>query len=335
MDPLETKPKTIPPSSAPSKKPTADTRASAPATPSLIPLTDAMDEGFDALRRSVRLKTMWPLMQRLCPPRSERFWVIGGRPGNYKTQLVWNLAVDMALLGQRVLFVTMEQTSGELGVQATVRHSRIPMETLEWAQSPGGSLGETHMRGLSEAADKNARTEMYLRLHDAEKQGRSIDSIMRSATRTRFEAIFVDHLGMIGRDSGGNKFEVLEHAIDKLRGLSRGQVLAGYRPFVCVLSPLNRDGEKEKDDDKPRLPRMSDFSGSSRIESDADLAMVLRKRKNEGDQPIDIVDGFVLKNRQGRCPLVLQFEAQGALCTVTERHKEDAPNRGHWSEKDE
>ena len=310
--------------------PNEGTRNLTSTTPSLQPATAAMDQGFDALRRSVRLRTMFPITQRLCPPRSERFWAIGGNPGNYKTVLAWNMACDMAVLRQRVLFVSLEESTGALAVKAVARYARIPVDVMERAQSGEGyRFTNEQSEGLAVAAGKLAETELYLRLHGAEEHGRTMQDILRSATRTRFDAIFVDHLRMIGRGTGRSKFEVLEDAIDKLRALAHGEHLKGYTPLVVALSPLNREDSKEGDAD--RLPRLSDFYGSQQIESDADVAVIVKKRpaKEDSEDP-DIVDAFVLKQRGGRCPLVLQFEAQGAICAVTERRPEPTPPQ-HWT----
>jgi replicative DNA helicase len=78
---------------------------------------------------------------------------------------------------------------------------------------------------------------------------------------------------------------------------------------------------------------MSDLRGSGNIESDADLVMILQKQpQDEESEAPDVVNGFVVKNRQGRCPVVLQFEAHGATRTVIERHKPEQPPP-HWQEQ--
>lgn len=66
---------------------------------------------------------------------------------------------------------------------------------------------------------------------------------------------------------------------------------------------------------------MSDLRGSQRIESDADVVMILQKRahEDEEDKGPSKVDGFVVKNRDGLAPVCILFEADGARCTVNER----------------
>lgn len=247
---------------------------------------------------------------------------------------MWNLALDMVSLKQRVLFVSLELTPGEMALQSVARYARIPLRAIARSQADGGSpLTEGQLAGLSVAADKLAQGEMYLRLHGAAEHGRDIEDVIRSATRTKFDAVFIDHVGMIGRD-GGNELEKLSAAIDRLRKLCRGQELKGYFPFVCATSPLKRDAATG---DEEKLPAITDFRGSSRLDYDSDALVILRKRKRanaeEREDP-DVVDAFVLKNRQGPCPMVLQFEATGSQCTVVERHKSDGPPPQHWSDRE-
>lgn len=276
-------------------------------------------------------------MERLCPPQSERLWVIGGRPGNFKTQTMWNLALDLAERRQRVLFVSLEQTAQEAALQATARFSRIPLDRIQLAHNAdaGVHLTDAEEDALQKAESRFEKLDLFLRLHNAETHGRTLPDVLRSATRARFDAVFVDHLGMVGRGSGKRELDAIPEAIDGLRGLARGEVARGYRPFVCVTSPLKR--KDPKPGEREPMPELGDFRGSSNIESDADFAMILRKRErdegDESDAPIT-VDGFVLKNRWGRCPLILQFEAQAAICFVNERRPDAPAPPSHWSDRE-
>jgi replicative DNA helicase len=311
-----------PQSSAPSQKPNETRRG-----PNLSSMAQSATEGFSEANRSVRLKTAWPRLQRLCPPRSARIWLIGGAPGNFKTQTVLNLALDMASMRQRVLFATLEQTAGEIGMQAIARYSGVNLERLDLAFGrEQQELSEQENERVAGATAKLASLEFFLRVHGAERNGASLDAVIASATRNRFDAVLVDHLGMIDRGRG-SELEAIPRAANMLRSLARGGVVDGYTPFVCVTTPLSR---KRDEDDHPKL---SHLRGSGCLEYDADLVMVTQKRtRSEEATGPDIVDGFVLKNRMGRCPVVLQFEADGAISFVRERRPENAPTPTHWQE---
>jgi replicative DNA helicase len=294
-------------------------------------LSQSAAEGRDQASRSVRLRTAWPRLSRLCPPRSGRIWLVGGAPGAYKTQLALNLALDMATLKQRVLFVTLELTMGEIGMAALARASGVPLDRLDRAFGRERlELTAQEDESVAAAQERLAATELYLRVHGAERHGHSLDEILRSATRNRFDAVFVDHLGMVDRGGRGGELEAIPRAADALRRLCRGRVVSDYAPFVCVTTPLSR---KRDEDEHPKL---SHLRGSGNLEYDADVAVVVQKRAQpEESTAPDVVDGYVLKNRQARCPVVLQFEAHGATCHVTERHAPQAPPPDHWQERAE
>jgi replicative DNA helicase len=235
----------------------------------------------------------------------------------------------------RVLFVSLEMTPAELFHVALAKFSGIPRQRVAAAVGPDKDQKENQFtwseRGVWESAIKHLFSlEANLRVHGADDLGRSIDDVLYSACRARFDAVFVDHLGMIGRDSGGKELDVLAHAIHRLRGLSRGEVQKGYQPWVVASSQFSREIDKGEEE---RIPRLSDFRGSARIEHDADVAIGLQKRKGAEDGKSNL-DAWVLKNRNGNCPDICMFEANGPTGLITERRKDDAPP-AHWSSKDE
>lgn len=319
------------PSEQPGSRPSNGTK---PARPAAQTLDLALDQGAKEARSQRALRCLFPHLERVCPPSVSRFWAIGGRPGNFKTQLMWNMALNMAQSHHRVLFVSLEMTPGEISLQAAARYSGLPTERIVAGLREHNRLpfGGDELGKWDEATKRLMEMVMFLRVHGADEHGREIREIMATATAHCYDAVFVDHLGMIGRDSQGNELDKLKDATHALRALSRGEINARCRPFVCASTPLNRDIEKG-DEDEPRAPRLADFRGSSRIEHDTDVSIILQKRKQAEGDGLSIVDAFVLKNRQGRCPLVLQFEANGACCLVTERRKPEE-QRKHWQDKE-
>lgn len=237
------------------------------------------------------------------------------------------MALNCASQKQKVLFVSLEMTPGEMAILAAARFSgmqrdRIGAAMLENSPNP---FNATEMHRWTTGLNAFGELMFSMRMHGA-RSGRDVDDILRSACQFRYQAVFVDHLGMIGRDSNGRELEVLSQAIHRLRGLAKGEVVKDYRPWVVATSQLNREIDKG---DEERIPRLSDFRGSARIEHDADVAIGLQKRrKAEVEGRPSILDAFVLKNRNGIEPAVLSFEANGATGSVTERTHEPTPARG-------
>jgi replicative DNA helicase len=223
--------------------------------------------------------------------------------------------------------ITLEMTTGELSLLALSRFSGIARNRIRAAYVPSESVPLDTMQraALDRAILRYQGLELKLRLHGASDRGRSVDEVLTAASRARYDAVFVDHLGMIGRDSSARELDSLAQAIHRLRGLSRGEVVKGYRPWVVATSQLNREIDKG---DEERIPRLADFRGSSRIEHDADVAIGLQKRTTKEGAAISTLDAFVLKNRNGPCPAVLVFDANGETGLITERHHEDAQMQG-------
>lgn len=292
---------------------------------------EATGDSIAMLQRVNRLPVMYPRLQRICRPRSENFWVLGGRPGSFKTSLLWNLALNLTSRGRRALFVTLEMTPEEIALLAMAMFSGMERSRIEahfaLLQDDRVPFTPDEQHRWDEAVLRFQALEPVLRIHGAARHGRDIDAIIRSACRARFDAVFVDHLGMIGRESGGAELTLLGEAIHRLRGLSRGEAMDDYRPWVCATSQLNREIDKSRDNEneEERIPRLSDFRGSARIEHDADVAIALSKRRRSlgSEAATTVLDGFVLKNRNGPCPAVVIWDANGPTGLITERTASD------------
>lgn len=304
-------------------------------TPTVASLTSAdvaIQQHLKDLAKIIPIHFRFPTLERVCAPASGRLWAIGGRPGSFKTGLVWNMAVNAAQTGRRVLMVTLELTPGELALLAVARFSGLGVRRIQAAHASEQPLmfSPIEQERFDLALKKLQALDLRLRLHGAAMHGRALKDVIASARRHRYDAIFIDHIAMVGRGGGSKdeRFTVLDATIDTLRGLTDGEVEKGYTPFVCMTTPFGRDREKAKTgkDGERSLPRMSDFWGSSRIESDADTGIALEKRTTakEGDEkekesPISLVEAFVVKNRHGPHPKVIQLIANGETGKVAER----------------
>jgi replicative DNA helicase len=298
----------------------------------IVPLQAPDATAVQAVERlqRVNLRTvMLPRLERMCRPQGESFWVLGGRPGSFKTALLWNLALNAAVLRQRVLFVSLEMTLAEMALLALSKFSGLDRRRIEEAFRPETTmpLGDGEADAWESAREKFAGLQFTLRLHGHEN-GRDMRQIINSARSASYDAVMVDHLGMIGRDSNGRELDQLSAAIHGLRGLSRGEAIPGYRPWVVATSQLNREIDKGEES---RIPRMADFRGSSRIEHDTDVAIGLQRRPKEDDGPLYVLDAFVLKNRFGP-PGVMSFDANGATGLVVERRHDEPKPPPNWQD---
>ena len=311
--------------SEPSLPNATSSTAASESTPSLQGPDSTVDLGLQRHKRAREIRISFPKLQRLCQPQSETFWVLGGRPGSFKTGLLWNLALNAAEAGQRVLVVSLEMTPGELGLLALSRFSGLDRRRIQAnfrSQDPI-PFSDAERAAWDDAVVRYQKLELRMRLHGAELHGRTLASVLRSATRIRFDAVFVDHAGMIDRGAR-HELESLGEAIHALRGLSRGEAARDYRPWVVLTSQLSRGIDRGGEKGEDRTPLLADFRGSARFEHDADVALALQvmKRKTDDETPLSVLDAFVLKNRYGPAPAYVGFYANGATGLITERSHE-------------
>jgi replicative DNA helicase len=228
-----------------------------------------------------------------------------------------------------------------LTLRILAHYSKILVKRIKGALSkvPTCHLTADEKALLEAATAKYLGMDLFFRVHDGATHGTTLDAILASAQRIRYDAIFIDHLGMIAGARGTDKFRAIDSAVDALQALSRGKVIKDYRPFVVVTTPLNRDLARESDQkDGPRMPKISDFFGSSKIEYAADVAIALQRHDNAAEDPNPVVtmSAHVLKNREGPAPAVLQFEANGSICEILEKRKEEyQPTPSTWVERSE
>jgi replicative DNA helicase len=235
----------------------------------------------------------------------------------FKTALALNMATNLAMQRKLVCWLGLESSPGVLSTQMLSRISTVPYHRLTDSRMKGGKpLSLTDAGLVREAAEKMEREiDPYFSFHAA---GRPLAEVKATALGTRYHAIFVDHLGLVGRGSG-NKFDAIEEALSFLRALSVGHVVKDYQPFVCALSQLNRDGEREaaKNPGATFVPRLDHLWGSGFIEADADTALIMYGKQDLPDG-CKAIKGIIRKNRQGPEPVMLQYHADPFRYDMTE-----------------
>jgi hypothetical protein len=237
------------------------------------------------------------------------------------------MVLQIADLGGKALFESLEMDLGYLGVLAVARFSGLdkdriaeakrkehpipfnPQEYDQWA------YGDERYRNLSR----------NLRLHGPDN-GRTLHDVLTNACKHGFDVVAVDHVGMMDRDSG-NEMQVLNRNIDHLRALSHREINKHYGPWVIATSQFNREIEKSPGE---RDPRLSDFRAAARIEHDADVAIGLKKTKLadlDSESSMFGIEAHVLKNRFGPSPLMILYGVNGQTNGIEEQIKTPPPQK--------
>lgn len=231
-------------------------------------------------------------------PGRGALWILGGRPGEGKTALAMNIALNMAFDGVGVGVFSLEMSRGELAARVLASESGVCVE---------GELDAEQVQALHEAAARVRRLPVLI----DDTAGLLLDDLLARAKRMKVRlAVAGKRLGLIVVDY--LQIVKVPHAsgrkrVDEIGDISKAlKVLA--RELGCVvlaLAQLSRESEREK-----RRPRMTDLRDCGQIEQDADWVGILwRSRHTESWQ----TDLAICKQRTGQKTADLKLGWQGHL----------------------
>jgi replicative DNA helicase len=225
--------------------------------------------------------------------------VIGGRPGQGKTALGVNIAIQAASAGYPSAVLSIEMSRKEIArrmmayfdcpMNATKRDRARITEAVEVIQSlpltivdmPGGELSK--VRGY-----------------------------VRSMSRTHGVRLFVlDYIQLVrtGKDS------MEEYQRVTLASQAMKQIAREYGVAMLVLAQVNRDGGKKE------RPTMADLKGSGSLEQDADQIVLVHNPQNS-DTPPELI---LAKHRNGQTGTVSAFY-RAALTRFEDRGEKQFTN---------
>lgn len=213
--------------------------------------------------------------------RSNKLYIIAGRPGMGKSTLTWSTMMRTALKGHPVMFFSLEMGRDELTEMALTdlawrRNNRIEYRDINVSQCDQTGFAQKLQDVIDVAPMFNS---LPLMIHDRggvtvaeiRSQAMQYDQRLRGEGR-RLEVLVVDHLGLIKASStyAGNKVAETEEVSGQLKQLAKELQCA-----VVALAQLSRQVE-QRDDKRPTL---SDLRWSGGIEQDADVVMFVYREE--------------------------------------------------------
>lgn len=209
---------------------------------------------------------------------ASKLYYVGGRPSMGKSALVGNFAVAAANAGKRVGIISLESADTELMTRLLAAETNVDSRNLST-----GNLHESDFGRLMDAAGKIADWPMWI----YDNPNATLEDIRRRMRQMvlyhKVEIIFLDYLQLI--TPSGRTMEFREHVArcsTALKGAARS-----LRIPVVATAQLRRDTQT-------RRPNLADFSETSQIEKDADVAILIH-RDDEANYWL-LTD----KNRDGR-----------------------------------
>lgn len=231
----------------------------------------------------------------LCGLQKSELVIIGARPSTGKTAFAMQLALNAALDGNRVLFVSLEQARAELGERMLAMHARIDSHKLR-----KGFISTNETECLMQANEELGRAKFWIDDTTVQNVTRIAANARRMKRKRNIEMMVIDYLQLIDpEDKRAPRHEQVAAISRRLKLLARDLKI----PVVC-LAQLNRNVE-ERAGGKPRL---SDLKESGSIEQDADAVLLLHRSGENDGATVEVI---VAKNRNGRTGEIdLMFEKQ-------------------------
>jgi replicative DNA helicase len=232
--------------------------------------------------------------------RSEMI-VVAARPSMGKTALALNIAEHVILpKGKQqpvpTLMFSLEMSAEQLALRLLCSHARVNMTKLK-----EGFLATEASKALADAANEIKQAPFWI----DESASMNILEIRAKARRMdhkhKLGLIIIDYLQLIsGTDSRVQREQQISEISRSIKAMAKELQVP-----VIVLSQLNRESEKER-----RQPRISDLRESGSIEQDADLVLLLARKKDSDDEEqvggehIVVRELIVAKQRNGPTGIV-------------------------------
>jgi replicative DNA helicase len=219
--------------------------------------------------------------------------VLAARPSMGKTALAMNIAEHVAMTLQApTLFVSLEMSSVELADRLLCSVARVNGHRLR-----NGTISHEDQARLVEKAGQLSQAPLFV----DDSPSRTVTEIAAAARRVRrregrLALLVIDYLQLIEPDNSKDpRQEQVARIARRLKGLAREMDV----PVLCIAQ-LNRQAEDSKD----HIPRLSHLRESGAIEQDADVVMFVHReeyyRRGEEQQQFEgQAEVKVAKQRNG------------------------------------
>lgn len=221
------------------------------------------------------IMTSWEKFNETVSPSIGDYIVVGARTSIGKTSFCLNLAIEAAMYGSKVLFVSVEMTK-----------QRLIDKILANLTGKDSTLFKYGKIDLSKAKDELATLKQNFKMVFAPKcTSQDLFRFVSAAGNPKL--VVVDYLQLLKDqpEKGGTENLRLGRVSGNLKAL------AGEKKCIVVApAQLNRDSEKND-----RKPLLSDLRDSGCIEQDADVVVLLHRQDRE---KMD-TEVIIAKNRNG------------------------------------
>ena len=201
-------------------------------------------------------------------------YIIGGRPSMGKTALGLSIQANIALSGIKVGIVSVETLTQGLVERLASISSEVSTNVFRGGTTPTQDEYYRFTNSLTEVVDNPN----FVVEGTTNRSITNVSRIIRKMKRDHpdMRVIIVDYLQKIeSTNKNAPKHNQIEEVSGRITDLCKKLNVA-----MVSLAQLNRESEKKQKDDKPEKPDLHSFDGSSSIEKDADVCMLIYRDRD-------------------------------------------------------
>ena len=196
--------------------------------------------------------------------------VVAARTSQGKTTMALQWAINLALQGKNVLFVSFEMTNMQVMERILCSHAGISGWDLRRGLIPSDfdeKVGK--MNALIENLD------LFL-VDNTGREFQQIRNIFKSMEKKKIkpDAIFIDYINLISDDESGDERLALKRYMGELADFAKQFNIA-----IVVVAQINRGATARKDSE----PTLQDLKGSGVLEEIPSTVCLLHWKRNELD----------------------------------------------------
>lgn len=245
------------------------------------------------------LKLGWKELDRFGMFERGNTVVIGGRPGNGKTDFSINLAARLSR-NYRVYYLTLEETRKKLMARILSKVTRVDAGRLRDKR-----LSDDELQSITVAANAIRRQQNMI-FDDGTNL--TVEGIRAKLLRFKPAVAFIDHIGLISpSDPRKNEYERLSEATREMKLMAKQMGIV-----IVELCQLSRSSAREG----AKFATLGDLRGSGTIEQDANVVMFVQNNPADamelhGADSCRRVGLSIAKNREGGLGIVeMQWQPQ-------------------------
>lgn len=266
----------------------------------LIDISDDINEaGMALLHHEGQISTgFFRIDQIISGFTPDDFVILGARPSMGKTSLALNIACNLAISGNNILFFSKEMKTRRLiqriiCTRAAIQSHKIRQDTPDT---------DEEREKLLDYLNRYPSEPLPITISDTFATPSDIQMLIRQYRQRREPAlVIIDYIQLL---SSGHRDPDLRHTVTEIsKQLKQININEGIP--ILALSQLNRLAEGRSD----HRPHMSDLKESGALEQDADIIMLLHREDyyhqgetkwlEEHREKIGLTELIIAKNRNG------------------------------------